>query len=156
MGTVWTREQIQQARGLRAQAVVDQEMIDRRALLDVFAATRQRLARAIVEMAHPFAIEINPGDLHFEEVEEGFVVDVVACWRPTTKEVHFRGGARDGEILAIPNAGPFGTVRVPRLALSAMDASGGVDPAALATLADLYECVGWHETDRRWIYEVRR
>ena len=133
--TTWTMEQVRQARGIYAAAVIDPIMLER-ARVDVMQAARRKMFRKMVEMARPFVIELNPADVRFHEEADPFGIKVTSWWEPHTQEVELRGGVRDGEILAFRDA-PHGSLMV-----------------AVSTPIE-YRCVGWSESDRRWVYGIR-
>lgn len=149
----WTRRQVEQVSALRAEAFVAAEVLAR-ARLDVMHATRTRLARALVDAAHPFAVELHPDDLQFSEEDTGDFrgVRVRAAWAPQTHTAEFVGGHFDGRILEIPEVGhPLVTAPPEEFGWSEPD-----EPVAATPRRVVYDLAGWHETERRWIYEADR
>ncbi len=154
--TVWTRAQIEQARGLRAQESVSREVMDS-ARTDVIRAIHARLARQIIDFAHPFVIEIDPADLRFVDHpgEKVWEPTTVRCWwEPQTEQVELRGGEQDGTVMAVRGA-PYAPLIV-SVSASLM-ALGDVPPQPIAPVSTRtlrFECTGWDEVARRWVYTI--
>lgn len=71
-----------------------------------------------------------------------------ARWRPQTTTVELAGGPQSGLVIAVKDA-PFRALQVPVIS---------TDPGDLyvTTQTVTYECIGWSETHRRWIYGSER
>lgn len=141
--------QIRQVSRLRAQVHISEEMLAQDAV-EVARLVRARLADRIRRDAHPFAVEVDPRDVQFRDRPEAFGVTVLAWWQPDTQVVELRRGEHDGEVLAIRGA-PLHPVRV--AAMTGVDWSHPAE-APVTTRTFTYECVGWHEQERHWIYEA--
>ncbi len=154
--SLWTMDQIGQARGLRAEAQISPEAIDR-ASFDMLGEVRRELAAAISTHAHPFAIEIHPQDLRFREVpgdKEWKPVAIRCWWEPMTLEVELAGGEKDGEILEFRDA-PHGPLMVAvSVSGNPFAGSNDISPVGPAGLVQRYECSGWREVKRRWVYSA--
>ena len=155
----WTLRQIDQARRLYAEAQVADEMVHRHGEDVVLEATRGELFKALRGLAHPFAIELDAGDLELLALRDPTTpwhVTVKARWNPSTNACELRGGPRDGEVIAHQRPGE--PLFLPRIAplphLVNDDATSAA--SGRADLADRYELAGWSETHRRWVYEATR
>lgn len=153
---IWTMEQVQQVRGLRAEVAVDVELVERygERVLDEVAG---QMAKRITDMAHPFGVEIDSTRRDDFEVvwEKRDVAPWTATgrlrWNPSTHTAELRGGHLDGQRYELREIGePF---RVARPAITPwFDAEADDTSAALVEIADVYEVVGWHEQDHVWVY----
>lgn len=157
--TTWTMDQIAQVRRLRAELVLDAELVDRHGE-DVLNEAAHEMAKCVADMAHPFGVDVDPGYRDDFEVvwERNDVTPWEAKgrlrWNPSTRAVELRGGRRDGQRYAVREVGePF---RVPRPAMTPwLDSSTEATGAALVEMADTYELVGWREDQHIWVYEAR-
>ena len=147
---IWSLRQMEQVRGAYVRAHVAHEQIERGDT--VLLATRERLARELVEFCRPFAVELHEGDVCFKQwTSESvpFTEVVTACWRPTTHEAEFFGGHADGKVLEVENVGQH-------LLLPTEPEMDWRDPPAgpdlLTPNAVTYRLDGWDETARRWVY----
>jgi hypothetical protein len=151
--SVWSREQISQARGIRARARIDQTLAVR-ARLDVMSATRQKMFKNMADIGHSFAIELSPTDIQFREAEaDGFTIEVVGWWEPQVNEVEFRGGPHDGQRMAIEKPGQPVRLYLPP-PMPALLNEGQSEPTSLTNDIATYDVTGWHEQERVWIYEA--
>lgn len=152
--STWTLRQIDQARGLRAEAQVDPVLIQR-GRLDALRETRAKLAQRLKEFAQPFVIEINEGDLQFSETpgeKEWEPVTVRCWWEPPTNEVELVGGQNDGMRLAVQRVGmPIEFAR-PMRPVEFFETAAN-EPVTLDR--DTYVLSGWREDARIWVYEAR-
>lgn len=151
--SAWSREQIAQARGIRAKVHVDQTLMAR-VRMDLMAATRQKMFKNMAHIGHSFAIELNPADVQFREAEDEdhpFCTVMTAWWEPQVDEVEFRGGPRDGMRLAVQQPERPGLVREQQ----PIDwANVPTEPEPVMSDIVIYVVTGWHEQERVWIYEA--
>ncbi len=107
-----------------------------------------RLAREIVEGARTHAVEVDPRDTVMTEVEApGWMRRFDARWQPRTETVEVVGGPMDGSVLAVKDA--------PDVFFQALMQDAPLDDLCVTTRTVTYECVGWSEAHRRWVYGVR-
>lgn len=151
--TTWTMDQVAQAEGLYMRIVVD---TDRHPddLEPMRQAAASRMAKGLIQAAHPFAIELHPADLVVkwepnESMPWGEVGEM--RWRPSTTEVEMRGGQADGQRLQIRRVGdPINVAVNTSAAWMREDAT-----APVLTKHLTYELAGWNESERVWVYELR-
>lgn len=146
--TTWSMDQVRQARGVYARAILDPTALSR-ARIDLMEAARRKMFKSMVATAHPFAIELHPDDIQFREDPHEFGIAVTSWWEPQTNEVELRGGPADGTVLAFASA-PHGSIKLPQV--EAIDWQRPATEPVVSTLRLEYRCSGWSETSRRWIY----
>lgn len=154
--TTWTLEQIRQARTLRASMTVDDELLVKYGE-DVRLEAEAEMAKALMQLAHSFGIELSTAARDNYEVvwerDEATPWRMIGRmrWNPSTNVAELRGGHLDGERLALREIGePF---RVPRPMPSPFyDESATHATAAMVEMADTYYLVGWRENEHVWVY----
>lgn len=154
--TTWTMTQVAQAKRLYAKVTLDGTLIPRPEDADAVTQGAEReMFKQLVNMAHPFAIELHPGDMETSwsrPADRPWHIDGEMRWRPSTNCVELRGGHLDGQRYAIQRIGD--PLRVRRPALSPWLGSGTKTEAVLMEIADTYELVGWREDERVWVYTL--
>ncbi len=149
---VWTVEQINQARGLYARLLLDRALLaaGRESAMEV---VRDKLWRKMRDLGHPFAIEVQPEDLQFREVDEDDQLVRVDCrWNPQTTTAEMRGGPNDGEIVDFRDAGdPIIPLYFPARPASLVGVE--LDPSRLGPIKVEYRLGGWSEHEHRWVYD---
>lgn len=79
-------------------------------------------------------------------------LNIVARWRPATREVEFLGGPVHGTITTLEDIGAPLTVTIEPLKIVGPIVDGdGYKFTAHETIA-IYVLAGWREAERRWIY----
>jgi hypothetical protein len=152
--TTWTLKQVRQVEGLRAVMHLDASLAAR-ANFGVKTAAAEKMARRLTDMAYPFAVELHPADFEvvWEDVEgEPWHIVGRMRWRPSVREVEFRGGRMDGMRLEVQQVGEPIEVARP------MRPVGFFDTAADESIAlerNMYRLAGWREDERVWVYEAR-
>lgn len=148
--TIWTREQIRQVQGVRQIAFADRLELDRHRD-DLLDTLHRKMARALIEACHTFAVEVRPDDVQMREGEEGstdFAVEYVARWRPTTRTVEFRGGPVDGMLREVQGIGDPVNVAVHQPVWADLPD----EPAVMTRNYVTYSLDGWDEDAGRWVY----
>lgn len=144
--SVWSMETVRAVGRLRVSGFESREAYEqidgaRRMLHD-------RLAREIVEGARTHAVEVDPRDTVMTEVEAPvWMRRFDARWQPRTETVEVVGGPMDGSVLAVKDA--------PDVFFQALMQDAPLDDLCVTTRTVTYECVGWSEAHRRWVYGVR-
>jgi hypothetical protein len=154
MTATWTMDQVAQVRGLRVTGSLSREVIhtSEGQAVDVLG---QMLAAKFVTMAHPFGVEVHPGDLVYvvsDDPAEFWTVRLKTQWNPSTHDAELRGGPQDGMVMVFQRIGP-------RMNFPVLDTAWSVDDAqsATATMTSRvvsYDLTGWNESERRWVYEA--
>lgn len=156
--STWTLEQISNVRGLWAETTVDEARTTQADAL--WDAVRSELFKTLRHMAHPFAVELDGGDLEFHKsdvADRPWMFTVKARWNPSTHEVELRGGPADGRILAVARVGESLKVPVLTAPVYLMDADL-YDPTGDLTPSNAirYDYAGWNESGRRWVYSAQQ
>lgn len=153
--SIWTMEQVRQVQRLRADAIIDDELVHRHgdAALDT---VRDKMVKTLVDMAHPFAVEPHHADFVLSRDElpdRPWQIRVRLQWAPTTNTVTLRGGARDGQRVTVRKVGdPLHVEILQETPWVNHDATH--TEIAFDTNRVTYQLAGWHETERCWVYEV--
>lgn len=154
--TVWTMDQVRQVRGLGATVLLDAGM-ESQSQGQASEVAADKMARKLIDMAHPFAVEIHRDDLSIERESPAstpWTVRLTCRWQPTTNAAILMGGPRDGEKWAIQKVGD--PLRVEVLGSTGwLDNSATSAESALSIYAMTYELTGWHEAERCWVYTPR-
>lgn len=151
--TIWTMEQVQQVRGLRIAMYVSDEALQRDHG-DLVATARRQMARQLVAMARPFAVEVDPDDITLLS-ETGRMDLRLSCrWEPSTNAAILVGGPRDGERWAIQKVGePLVMESLQSLPWLDQNATDGESIVHVDRVR--YELAGWHEVERCWVYQAQ-
>lgn len=147
--STWDLDTIRKVRGLRMEARVDRLSIASARI----AATREKLAKALVDEAHALAVEVHLGDVAFVEGESEdvpFAVRILARWSPQTHEVELCGGHLDGTVMAVRCIDDPIRVPLPPPPIGLVR-NDDLYPTAVLESQD-FKMVGWSESTRRWVY----
>ncbi len=142
--TVWPMETVYTVGRLRVMGYESRE---------VYALLHERLARSLVHAARTHAVEIDPRDTVMFEVvipgeEEAWMRKFEARWQPQTTTVELAGGPQGGLVMDVKDA--------PARAFKVVSKEPHSRDPYVTTQTVIYECVGWSETHRRWVYGPTR
>jgi hypothetical protein len=152
--TTWTMTQVTQAKGLFAKVALGVAPLTRTKNADaVTQETGREMFKQLVNMAHPFAIELHPGDMEVRwsrPADRPWHIDGEMRWRPSTNCVELRGGHLDGQRYAVQRVGD--PLKVMRPAPPVWQREDINPTDTITTMTDTYELVGWREDERVWVY----
>lgn len=155
--SVWDLATIRAVQSLHASITMSDEMIisAHEGLMDWVI---RGAVRELQEAAYGLAVEIAEGDVQvveqFDDPARSARVFVVA-WRPSTLEVEFVGGPRDGERRAWHDAGgPLPLVMTGFRPSTDLVVQEDVQPSVVSYYTVEYWLSGWREEGRRWVYSL--
>ncbi len=153
--TVWPMETVYAVGRLRVMGYESREVYAR-FIGDARRLLHERLARSLVHAARTHAVEIDPRDTVMFEVvipgeEEAWMRKFEARWQPQTTIVKLVGGPKDGSVMDVKDA-PTNVILVPAITVDPFSGDLHLSLPRAVT----YECIGWSETHRCWIYSPTR
>lgn len=148
LGHVWDLDTVSRVRMLRSQQAISEHEIANCAEPELQQrAIYRRLAEHFIDAARVHAVEVDPGDLAYETREGPLsrVRTITTRWNPEPRAlaVHERGHFRTGVGPQIIRSGLL-VAYLPRRP-SLLGLVGAADRIQFAL-------VGWHETERRWMF----
>lgn len=149
---IWTAETMRTVRSLAVRFDLDRQLAEDE---HAKAAARSQLSKSLVEYGRTMAVEICPEDIaHGESSDSPFDrLRMTARWLPSTTCVEFRGGRMDGQVIEVA-PGLVGTpIRVADARPVEWDAALTHASTPMPSVIE-YVPGGWHEAERRWIYEL--
>lgn len=153
--TVWTLPQITQARGLRGEASVDAELVERHGE-DVLQEATYEAARRLIRMAETFAIVPHPDDFQYARTESDhpFAVKIRVWWEPSSKVIEIADHTElDGQVMEFERAPEPLMVAAAPPQPWLVETVDPMEPIAIQTIQ--YDLAGWREQERHWIYRRR-
>lgn len=157
--TTWTMEQVRQVQALRLKIGVNRVELSTGSP-DFEEHLRRYCAGKIQEAARTFAVEVHEDDVAIirlgGEDEDFHSVRFRTRWDPQWRhpeqaEVEFRGGERDGLLMAVqPQVLEHGLI-VPRPVLVPWTSENPSPDLPIGYHEERYVVVGWREFERRWV-----
>lgn len=152
--TVWPMETVSAVGRLRVMGYESREVYAR-FIDDARRLLRERLARSLVDAARTHGVEIDPRDTVMVEVaipeENAWTRKFETSWQPQTTIVKLVGGPKDGSVMDVKDA-PTNVILVPAITVDPFSGDLHLSLPRAVT----YECIGWSETHRCWIYSPTR